>query len=129
MRLPRVDRVRSRQALGRDAERAAAAFLTRRGYRIERANVRFRVGEIDLVAWDRSTLCFVEVRSASSTAWGGAAASVDAAKRRHLIRAAQCYAAGLRQLPEQMRFDVVTVQWSADRRPSVEVIRGAFEAG
>ena len=117
-----------RQQLGRRGERLAKQFLASHGYVIDEMNVRFPVGEIDVVAWDGQALCFVEVRSASSNEWGGALESIGNRKRRHLIRAARWYLTRLRSLPEEIRFDVVAVDWSGPDAPRIELIRGAFEA-
>ena len=119
---------RSRQHLGKASERLAATFLTLNGYRVEQMNARFPVGEIDIVAWEGQTLCFVEVRATSSSDWGGPLATIDGRKRRHLIRAAQWYLARLRMLPPETRFDVVAVTWETAGKPSLELIRGAFDA-
>jgi len=94
---------------------------------VHQANVRFPVGEIDLVATEGPILCFVEVRSTSSLQWGGPLASITDRKRRRLIRAAHWYLARCRHRPEQMRFDVVAVSWQ-HVRPTVELVRGAFDA-
>jgi putative endonuclease len=92
---------------------------------IERVNVRFPVGEIDLLAREGQTLCFVEVRSVSSDVFGGAAASVTPRKQQRIIRAARWYLAG-HPLASPARFDVVTVDWVSGR-PQMTLIRGAFE--
>ncbi len=117
-----------RQQLGERSERLARELLIAEGYCIERANIRFPVGEIDLIAREGEALCFIEVRSTSSQAWGGAAASITEPKRRRLIRAAQWYLNRLRQSPAEIRFDVVAVSWEQPDRPKAELIRGAFEA-
>jgi putative endonuclease len=92
---------------------------------IERTNVRYPVGEIDILAREGQTLCFVEVRSVSSDAFGGAAASVTLEKQRRIIRAAQWYLAR-RPAPASARFDVVTVDWIGGRA-CLDLIRGAFD--
>ncbi len=117
----------ARQQLGRRSEEAAVRFLQANGYTIAERNVRFPVGEIDVVAWEAETLCFVEVRSASSSQWGGALASVTRPKQRRLIRAAQWYLARRKALPAQIRFDVVAIDWERTP-PAMELVRGAFEA-
>jgi len=102
---------------------AAGLVLLRRNYRVARGPSS-RGGEVDLVMRDRDgTLVFVEVRSRSDDRFGGAAASVGAAKRRRLVFAATHY---LRRLasPPPCRFDVVAVD--GDR---VEWLRAAFDAG
>jgi putative endonuclease len=54
-----------RHLVGRRGERIAAGHLRRRGWSILACNVRTREGEIDLIARDRATLVFVEVKTRS----------------------------------------------------------------
>jgi putative endonuclease len=112
----------ARQRIGDAAEQAACAMLQRAGLRVVSRQVVYRVGELDIVARDGPALVFVEVRSRARA--GLAAASVDAAKRRRLRRAAQQYLQqhfGDRWPP--CRFDVVIAE--ADR---LEWLRAAFGA-
>jgi putative endonuclease len=124
-----MSREQRREALrlGRRGEEAAREFLAARGYELERTNVRYGGGEIDLVALDGETLCFIEVRSASSMAWGGAAATVVPAKQRRMIHAARCYLSRRRRPAPEIRFDVLAIQWHGDR-PALELFQGAFDA-
>jgi len=91
---------------GAAAETLAADFLAGRGVEIIARNYRCRGGEIDLIARDRDTLVFVEVRLRSSAKFGGAAASITATKRRRLARAAGHYLAKLGREPP-CRFDAI----------------------
>jgi putative endonuclease len=50
-------------ALGRRGEDLASRHYQRLGFRILARNVRTRHGEIDLIAFDGSTLAFVEVKA------------------------------------------------------------------
>ena len=118
----------ARQALGRRSEQLARRVLMRQGYTIHATNVRFPVGEIDIVARDGQTLCFIEVRSASSEVWGGPLATIDAGKRRRLIRAAQWYLSRHPAVLPEIRFDVLAIQWQGAGEPDVELIRGALDA-
>ncbi len=124
---PFPTRLRSRAERGRSAEQLARRYLSAHGYVIEQTNARFPVGEIDVVAREGNTLCFVEVRSASSTQWGGALGSVTDRKRQRLIRAAQWW---LERTPvaSEIRFDVVAIQWQPAGPPSIELIKAAFDA-
>ena len=108
--------------LGIPAEAMAAEFLEKRGLTILARNYRCRMGEIDLVARDGSTTVFVEVRRRASSAFGGAAASITAAKRLKLLKAARHYMSRLRTLPE-CRFDALLIQGEP---PRIEWIRNAF---
>ncbi len=122
-------RQQRRAARGRSSEALARAFLVAHGYEIEAANVRFAVGELDLVARQGRTLCIVEVRSQATGRFGPAVGSILARKRRHLVLAAQRYLQG-RRIPwdGEVRFDVVTVDYSPTGRPDVRLIQGAFSA-
>ncbi len=116
-----------RQRAGDAAEQAACAYLVAHGCRIVARNVRYREGELDVIALDGGVLAFVEVRLRSGARFGGAGASVDTFKRRRLARAAQHYlveryGAGARLPP--CRFDVIT----ADANGVTEWIRDAFAA-
>ena len=118
-----------RQQRGSTGERLASAYLRSSGYSIVATNVRFPVGELDVVAWEGQTLCFVEVRSSRSPQFGPAAASVTSLKQYHLIRAAQWYLKRLRRQPSTIRFDVVAIDWRAGKpQPTVQLIRAAFDA-
>jgi len=90
-------------------------------------NVRYPVGEIDIVAQEGVTLCFIEVRSTGSQQWGGPLASITDRKRRHLIHAARWYLQDSPTRLPEIRFDVVAIDWQA-RGPVIELIRGAFTA-
>ena len=126
--LPRSRQRTSRQRLGERSEALAVRFLASRRYVIEARNVRCRLGEIDIIAVAPDhTRCFIEVRCVSSTAWGGAPASVTDRKRRRLIRAARWYLQRRPDPDQAARFDVIGIEWGDDDRPSIEHIEGAFE--
>lgn len=118
-----------RRLRGRRGEVLAREWLERNGFVIERANVRLPVGEVDLIAREGATLCFIEVRSRTSQAYGGALASIDARKQRRLVRAAQWYMAQQGLSPEAVRFDAVSIEWRGKSPPSVVLVRSAFDAG
>lgn len=90
---------------------------------IER-NYRSRYGEIDLIAQDGATVVFVEVRARRSNRFGGAAASITAAKRDKLTRTALAYLAAQGRNPG-CRFDAVLLTGDGE---SVEWIRDAFSS-
>ena len=96
------------RARGRQAEDIAATFLQQQGLTLVARNYQCRFGEIDLVARDGDTLVFVEVRMRANDAFGGAAASITAAKRDKLLRTARHYLTGLARTPA-CRFDAVLI--------------------
>jgi len=115
-----------RQVRGRMAEDAALAYLTARGLRLLERNARFAVGELDLVLMHGDTLVFAEVRQRKSDAFGGAAHSIDARKRRKCALAAQCWLKRNPRLADApCRFDAVLLTGTeGDWR--IEWLQGAF---
>jgi putative endonuclease len=105
--------------LGRRGEELAAAYLQKHGYRIVAANFSLPVGrnrlgvpinvEIDLVAYDGETLCFVEVKSRASDWFAPPEANVDRRKQRQISRAARAYRRMFDLVGAPYRYDVVTV--------------------
>lgn len=116
----------ARSDRGADWERAARAHLERAGLVCLAANVRYRLGELDLVMLDGGCVVFVEVRYRRSGAFGGGAASVDASKRRKFVLAARSFLAehpALAQRP--CRFDVIAAD-GTPASPRLDWIRSAF---
>ena len=119
-----------RQRVGSRAENAAAEYLQAQGARILLRNYRCRLGELDIVAQlGAGDLAIVEVRTRSSYAYGGAAASVDAGKRHRLVRAANRLLQQRRDLAQlRARFDVIVVTDPLADAPQIEWIKHAFSA-
>jgi putative endonuclease len=113
---------------GARVEAAARAHLVRAGLQPVASNAGYRVGELDLVMRDGPTLVFVEVRFRADDRFGGGAASITAAKRRRLVRAASLFLASHpRWADAPCRFDVVDASGDVDS-PMLTWIRDAFRA-
>jgi putative endonuclease len=116
------------RVLGESGERAAARFLRRQGLRILTRRYRVPVGEIDLIARERDTLVFVEVKTRRQ---GEPIEAVTEEKQRRLTRAAIrfLYRHDIEGMGIPCRFDVVAVVWpEGSRKPCFEHVRRAFEA-
>ena len=122
--------------LGKLGEAYAAAYLEQRGYRLVAANFTLPVGrnlrgvvvtaEIDIIAYDGDTLCFVEVKTRASDWFAPPQVNVDLRKRRQLARAARAYRRMFELESESYRFDVVTVVLPDDATPRLELIKNYF---
>lgn len=106
-------------ARGREAETRAAAHLEKCGLRLVDRNFRVRGGEIDLIMRDGRTLVFVEVRQRSRGDFGGAGASITAAKQRRIVLAARHWLA--RHGDCACRFDCLLIDGEC-----LEWLRDAF---
>lgn len=118
----------NRRQLGLQAEEIASGYLERQGYQILERNVRSRLGEMDLIAREGQTLCFVEVRSRGNSRHGFPEESLTHRKRWRLIRLAQGYLKRHRISERPVRFDLVAILFlQGSLPPRVRLIRGAFE--
>ena len=76
---------------GKKGEDLACRYLQQQGCRILDRNVRYKMGEIDVVALDGDHICFVEVKARTRTDYGMPRDAVDARKQQKLVRCAQLY--------------------------------------
>ncbi len=114
----------SKRETGDRGERLAADFLERNGYRIVMANFEApigrnsrgvqMIGEIDIVALDGETLCFVEVKTRRDLEFAGPLTNVDLRKQRTVTRTARAYRRIFGVYEIRHRFDVVTVVGDGD---------------
>lgn len=115
------------RAIGAHFEQLALEHLQRAGLTLVARNFQTRFGELDLVLRDAGALVFAEVRYRRDGRFGGAAASVGAAKRTRLTRAAAGFLAAHPQLAAlPCRFDVLAFNGDADTA-TCEWRRAAFE--
>ncbi len=128
------DGERATERLGRAGEDAAYFYLRRRGYLVvaRRWIVPHLDGEVDLIGWDKGTLCFIEVKTRSRRDRFAAEFAVDERKMDALRRMSAAY---VRRLPWRgkpmeslpVRFDVVSVYLTEEGgTPSVELVQNAF---
>src|SRR6476661_8358293 len=120
-------------SLGNLGESYAATYLDQLGYRLVAANFTLPVGrnlrgaiinaEIDLVAYDGDTLCFIEVKTRASDWFAPPQVNVDLRKRRQITRAARVYRQMLGVEEQSHRYDVVTVVIGDDSTPQIELLR------
>ncbi|MEQ1643446.1 MAG: YraN family protein [Pyrinomonadaceae bacterium] len=123
----------STSALGELGEKLALEFLVTNGYRIVVANFKVPVGrnskgvsvtgEIDVIALDGDTLCFIEVKTRRSDEFIPVIAAVDLRKQRQIARTAKVYRRIFRINDIPHRYDVVTVLLKKDSTPKIELAR------
>jgi len=113
------------RARGRSAETSAVDWLGRNGYAVRERNHSTPAGEIDVVATEGDTLCFIEIKARAGTTFGPAIAAVTPRKQRRLARAAALYLA-FRPFSGPCRFDVLGLDSGPDGW-EFTLVRNAFE--
>lgn len=121
------------KALGRLGEQLAVRFLENAGMRMVVSNFRVPIGrsirgvavnaEIDLIALDGTTLCFIEVKTRSSADIASPEAAVNLRKQRQIIRAAKKYRKIFRLNGVEFRYDVISIVIHPKSQPRIEHLR------
>lgn len=103
----------STKTLGDSGEKLAVKLLEDKGYEILSLNYRTRYGEIDIIAFDKDTLVFVEVKLRTSTQYGRGIEALTKHKvdKIHLV-ASEYIQSEYEQAPK-CRFDVIEILKSA----------------
>jgi putative endonuclease len=113
--------------LGRIGEVAAAGYVQTLGMDILQRNYRCRLGEVDIVARDGNTLCFIEVKARRTSAYGTGLEAVEGRKRAQVRRVATYYLTRFGDTPPVCRFDAVEVWLDQAGHPQrIHLVRNAF---
>jgi len=121
-----ISMLNPKQQFGKTGESLAVRYLRKKGYRILLQNYRNKLGEIDIIAKEKGTLVFVEVKSRKSGQYGSPKYAVTPAKQRKISIVALSYLKEIRQSDAKARFDVVTVN-AGCRDTQIDIIKNAFE--
>lgn len=125
----RAEALPAHLATGIDGETAAFFYLRRKGYTVvaRRWSSGDLPGDVDLIAWEGQTLCFVEVKARTAHDAAPAEIAVDSHKRSTLRRLARQY---VRQLPQEtvpaVRFDVLSVYLVPGEKKEIIHFENAF---
>jgi putative endonuclease len=112
--------------LGKAGEDKAAVFLAANGYKILKRNYKTRLGEIDIIARDRETICFVEVKSRTTERFGLPQEAISKSKQRQIAKVALMFLKENNLLESFTRFDAVSVLF-VPGKPKLELIKNAFD--
>ncbi len=119
---------RQPESFGVASERLAEKFLKRQGMLIVDRNFGDRFGEIDIVAVEKRTVVFVEVKSRASDRHGEGFEAVDETKQTKMARTALNYLKHNDLLECAYRFDIISMLWPAGvKKPQIEHYRNAFQ--
>ena len=112
--------------VGRRGENLAFELLKKKGYKVLERNFKTPLGEIDIIARDKKTLVFVEVKTRLSSDFGTAKWAVGPRKQRKLSMVALDYLKRLSLLDQPARFDVVAIDLDQGEA-KIELFRNAFD--
>jgi len=114
----------SNQQLGRIGEDLATKYLSDSGFVILDRNYRSHRVELDIVARDKNTLVFCEVKTRRTLKQGLPIEAITPAKMEHLRSAALRWLGAHRIRTSGMRFDAIGILYEADGTHTISHIRG-----
>jgi len=117
---------KEKDALGREGEKAAADFLTEKGYKILQQNYLLPDGEIDIAAMDGQTLVIVEVKTRKNNNFGKPYEAVTETKQRRMVKLAGQFMYRFRLLRKPVRFDIVSITGTSPDDFVIEHFAEAF---
>jgi len=109
---------------GKASEIIASNFLKAKGYKILATNYKNKIGEIDVIAKDKKTLVFVEVKARNSKAFGHPLEAIDEQKQWKIRRVAELFLITKHLTGTPCRFDAISILGWED--PEIEHIENAF---
>jgi putative endonuclease len=114
---------RSSREKGAQGEELAREYLKAGGFKILDVNFHARMGEIDIIAQDKNTIVFVEVKSAAHTSFGDPMNWIPVWKQERIIKTSLAYLKSKGLTNSLMRYDVITVE---PNRKVFSHVRDAF---
>ncbi|MBI1746850.1 MAG: YraN family protein [Acidobacteria bacterium] len=111
--------------VGQEGERLALQFLQKQGYDIIARNFQGHAGEIDIIAYDKEFLVFIEVKTRTSVEYGRPADAVDKEKQKALHGAAGEFRAAYNMQGHPYRFDIVSILL-AKQKPQIILYQNAI---
>lgn len=121
-----MEKNKSHYGIGRSGEEIALRYLKRKKYRIIGKSFRMFRGEIDIIAFERRTLVFFEVKTRSSKDFGLPEESVTVAKQNQVKKIALGFLAKKKLEDAECRFDVISISLDEDQGYSLRHIKNAF---
>ncbi len=117
--------MKNSRVIGNAAENAAAEWIEKnKGYIVLERNYSCAAGEIDIIAKDKDTTVFIEVKYRKNTKKGYPSEAVTELKQKRIIRTAMAYVS--EKNTENIRFDVAEIV-EKDGRKYIRYIENAFE--
>ena len=92
---------------GTKGEIKACNYLKKKKYKILEVNYRNRLGQIDIIAQQKKTIVFIEVKSRSTLAFGRPSEAVDRRKQEKIKSVAMLYLIANKLTESQSRMDVI----------------------
>ena len=118
--------VNDKRTRGDQAEELAWEYLKKQGLKLETRNYLTRMGEIDIIAWDKKTLVFAEVRLRNPSKFGTGLESITRSKQKKITATAEHFLQKrFKSSPPGCRFDVISIDGDLSQN-EINWVQNAF---
>lgn len=106
-------------------ENLAEKYLKENGYKILERNYRYsRIAEIDIIAKDKDTIVFIEVKSRSNLNFGHPFEAINKTKLQHIFQTGLFYLQNTKEKYKNYRIDIIGITTNTnDKMPKIEHIK------
>ncbi|MDN5332712.1 MAG: putative endonuclease [Tepidanaerobacteraceae bacterium] len=115
-----------RKKIGDMGEKYALDYLKANNYEIVKVNYRSRYGEIDIIAREKNTLVFIEVKTRTSDTYGRGLEAVDIKKRKKIRLVSLNFLSEYCKPVGDFRFDVIEVNVAKGNVKELVHVKNAF---
>lgn len=123
---------KNKREYGSLGETIATNYLIKNNFKILKQNYRYRrLGEIDIIALENECVCFIEVKTRTSTLFGTPAEAVNYKKQNRIKRLAQIFLKESNLSDKPLRFDILEIimeynKFGSNKVKYINLIRNAF---
>jgi putative endonuclease len=117
--------MRTKNVVGQYGEDLAARYLSANGFVVLERNWRCKLGEIDIVAREGSTLVICEVKTRRGLNYGSPLESITYRKLTTLRKLAGHWLRSHELRPAAIRIDIIAILFDQNTPPSIDHVRGA----
>lgn len=112
--------------IGDEGEELAVSYLESKGYTILERNYYFERAEVDIVAYDKTCIVFVEVKKRATADYGKPEEFITESKIENLYKAAEAWIYERKMDTAPARFDVIAITQQNNEAPDIRHFENAF---
>jgi putative endonuclease len=127
------EKLTNTRKVGNLGESIALDFLIKNGFRVICSNFKAPIGrnrkgvqvfgEIDLIALEQNSLCFIEVKTRSKDNFLSPLTAINLRKQRQIIRTAKFYRKAFNLEDLNFRYDAISIILNGRKSPKIELLR------
>ena len=117
-----INTKKTNKSIGNFGEKTACDFLKKQGYKIIETNYHYsKLAEIDIIAKEKNTIIFVEVKTRSTTNFGHPFEAINYNKLQKILQAGLYYLQNTKEKYTDYRIDIISILGT--KNPKIEHLK------